>query len=87
MNDSVKQPPKAEQNKLVTLYCRKVFLLDDAPIMRQQQADVAFRKHLTRMADKYPHIDLSSDEFFRNLYAAAKREADKKVFRGAGSTF
>lgn len=79
-------PTAAQKRKLVRLLAAYVNK-DGATLRVQQKAYAAWMDYFEKLEQMYPRVDFRSDSTIASLTSAAKKEANKKLFRGAGATF
>lgn len=76
----------SQKRKLVRLLAAYINK-DGAHVRVQEKAYSAWMAFLEELETKYPNINFRSEPTMNSLVSAAKKEASKKLFRGAGATF
>ncbi len=80
-----KRPPKSQIDKLVQAYGKLLYASRVAPGTRDRERMYnAFWKLHERMSTKYPHVDMTSRDFWRALENKAREWERKQTFKGPG---
>jgi len=80
-----KRPTKAQIETLVRNYARmKWSKVLNAPLRSQESLHNKFFKGLDRLAGKFPHIDMWSEQFYAQLETAADDWWRDRMFSGPG---
>ena len=79
------RPSKAEVDRLIHDFGRYIGAGRHSPgIHVEQRLYDKFRKTLHRLQDRYPDVDLQSDDFMDKLRSRASTWWESRAFRGAG---